>query len=104
MREKLRLKVFEDRGLRKIYGPRRDEVTEERRIPRNKELHAVYCSPNINRVIKSKRMRRERHVPYMGDRIGEHRILVGRSEGKRPLGRPRYGRENNIKMDIPEVK
>jgi len=104
MRDKQRLRVFEDRGLRKIYGPKGDEVTEEWRRLRDEKLYALYSSPNSIRVMKSRRMRWEGHVPRMEDRIGAHRVLVGRLERKRPLGSPRYRLENNIKMDLQEVE
>jgi hypothetical protein len=96
MRGKQRLRVFEDRGLRKIHGSRRDEVTEEWRRLCDEKLHALYSSSLIIRVIRSRRMRWAGHVARMEDRIGANRILVGRSERKRPLGRARciyiYGR------------
>jgi hypothetical protein len=69
----------------------------------NDELHRLYSSPNIIRVIKSRRMRRAGHVARMGEGIGFYRFLVGRSEGKRPLGRPRRKWEYNIKMDFREI-
>ena len=69
----------------------------------NKELNDLYCSPNIVRVIKSRRMRRAGHVARMGERRGVYRVLVGKSEGKRPLGRHRHRWEDNIKMDLQEV-
>jgi hypothetical protein len=69
----------------------------------NDELHSLYSSPNIVRVIKSRRMRWARHVARMGEGKGVHRVLVGRSEGKRPLGRHRRRWEDNIKMDIREI-
>ena len=68
------------------------------------ELNDLYCSPNIVRVIKSKRMRWAGHVARMGERRGLYRILVGKPEGKRPLGRPRCRWEDNIKMDLQEVE
>ena len=75
--------------LRRIFGPRRDEVTGEWRRLHNEELNGLYSSPNIVRVIKSRRMRWAGHVARMGEERGAYRILVGRSEGKRPLGRSR---------------
>jgi hypothetical protein len=83
--EKRRLRVFEDRMLRKIFGPKRDEITREWRRLHNEELHDLYSSPNIIRVIKSRRMRWAGHVARTGDRRGAYRFLVGRPEGKRPL-------------------
>jgi hypothetical protein len=74
--------------LRRIFGPKRDEVTGEWRRLQNKELYALY-SLNIIRVIKSRRLRWAGHVSYMGERRGAYRALVGKPEGRRPLGRPR---------------
>ena len=71
-------------------GPKRDEVTVEWRKVHNEELNDLYCSPNIVRVIKSRRMRWEGHVAHMGERRGVYRVLVGKPDGKKPLGRPRY--------------
>jgi hypothetical protein len=103
LREEQRLRVFEDRVLRRIFGPRRDEVTGEWRRLHNEELNDLYSSPNIIQVIKSRRMRWAGHVTRMGEKRGAYRILVGRPEGRRPLGRPRCGWEDNIKMDLREV-
>ena len=102
LREERRLRVFENRALR-IYGPKRDEATGEWRKLYNDELNDLYCSPNIVRVIKSRRMRWAGHVARMGEERGVYRVLMGKLEGKRPLGRPRRGWENNIKMDLQEV-
>jgi len=95
--------VFENRVLRRIFGPKRDEVTRDWRKLHNEELNDLYSSPNIVRVTKSRRMRRAGHVARMGERRGVFRFLVGKSEGKRPLGRPRHRWEGNIKMDLQEV-
>jgi len=95
--------MFENRVLRRIFGPRRDEVTGEWRKLHNEELNDLYCSPNIFGVIKSRRMKWAGHVARMGERRGVHRILVGKSDGKRALGRSRHRWEDNIKMDIQEV-
>ena len=95
--------MFENRVLRRIFGPRRDEVTGEWKKLRNEELNDLYASPNIVRVIKSRIMRWAGHVARMGERRGVYRLLVGEPEGKRPLGRPRRRWENNIKMDLQEV-
>jgi hypothetical protein len=90
--------------LRGIFGPKRDEVTGEwRRRLHNKELYALYFSPNIIRVIKSRRLRWAGHVARMGERRGAYRALVGKSEGRRPLGRSRRRWEDNIKMDLRAV-
>jgi hypothetical protein len=95
--------VLENGVLRRIFGPRRDEVTGEWRKLHNEELNDLYSSPNIVRVIKSRRMRLAGHVARKGERRGVYRVLVGKPEGKRPLGRPRCRWEDNIKMDLQEV-
>jgi hypothetical protein len=102
LREEQRLRVFETRVLRRIVGPKGDEATGEWRRLHNEELNGLYSSPNIIRVIKSRRMRWAGHVARIEKR-GAYRILVGRPEGKRPLGRPRRRRQDNIKMDLQEV-
>jgi hypothetical protein len=104
LREERRLRVFENRVLRRIFGPKRDEVTGEWRKLHNEELHDLYSSPNILRVIKSRSMRWAGHVARMEDERGVYRVLVGKPEGKRPLGRPRRRWNGNIKMDIQEVE
>ena len=103
LREKRRLRVFENRGLRRIFGPKRDEITGEWRKLHNEELNDLYCSPNIVRVIKSRRMRWAGHVARMEEGKGAYRVLVGKPGGKRPLGRPRRRWEDNIKMYLQEV-
>ena len=95
--------MSENRVLRRISGPRRDEVTGEWRKLHNEELNDLYCSPNIVRVIKSRRMRWAGHVACTGERRVVYRVLVGKPEGKRPLGKPRRRWEDNIKMDLQEV-
>ena len=80
----------------------RDEVTGEWRKLHKKELNDPYCSPNIVRVLKSRRMRWVRHVARMGERRGVYRVLVGKPKGKRPLGRPRRRWEDNIKTELQE--
>jgi len=103
LREKGRLSVFENRVLRRIFRPKKDEVTMEWRTLHNEELNDLYCSPNIVRVINSRRMRWAGHVARMGVRRGVYRVLMGKPEGKRPLGRPRRRWEDNIKMNLQEV-
>jgi hypothetical protein len=103
-REECRLRVFENKVLRRIFGPKRDEVTGERRRLHNKELYALYSSRNIIRVIKSRRLRWAGHVARMGERRGAYRVLVVKPEGRKPLGRPRRRWEANIKMDLREVR
>jgi len=97
-----RMGVFENRVLRRIFGHKRDEVTGEWRKLHNEELNDLYCSPTIVQVLKSRRMRWVGHVARMGERRGVYRVLVGKLEGKRPLGRPRRRWEENIKMDLQE--
>ena len=103
MREERKLRVFENRVLRRIFGPTRDEVTGEWRRLHNEELNDLYSSPNIVRVIKSRKMRWAGHVARMGKERGVYRVLVGKPEGKRPLGIPRRRRVDNIRMDLQEV-
>ena len=90
--------------LRRIFGPRRDEVTGEWRRLHNEELNDLYSSPNIVRVIKWRRMRWAGHVARMGEERGVYRVLVGKPEGKRPMGRPRRIWVDNIRMDLQEVR
>jgi hypothetical protein len=97
-----RLRVFENRVLRRIFGPKMEEDGSWRKL-HNDELHSLYSSPNIVRVIKSRRLRWAVHVARMGEGRCVYRILVGRSECKRKLGRPRRRWENNIKMDLRET-
>ena len=89
MREERRLRVFENRVMRRVFGSQRVKVTGEWRKLHNEELNDLYCSPNIVRMIKSRRKRWAGHVARMGERRGVYRVLVGKPEGKRPLGRPR---------------
>ena len=95
--------MFENRVLRRVFEPKRDEVTGEWSKVHNEELSDLYPLPNFVRVVKSRRMRWEGHVAHMGQRRGVHRVLVGKPEGKRPLERPRYRWEDNIKIDLQEV-
>jgi len=103
LREERKLRVFENMVLRRIFGPRRDEVTEEWRRLHNEELNDLYSSPNILRVIKSRRMRWAGHVARVGEERGVCRVLVGKPEGKRPLGIPRRRWVDNIRTDPQEV-
>ena len=95
--------MFENRVLKRIFGPRRDEVIREWIKLHNEELNDLYSSPNIVWVIKSRRMRWARHVACTGRSRGVYGVLVGKPEGKRTLGRPTYRREENIKMALQEV-
>jgi hypothetical protein len=97
-----KLGVFENRVLRRIFGPNREEDGSWRKL-HNDEIHSLYSSPNVVRVIKSRRMRWAGHVARMGEWRGVYRVLVGRPEGKRPLGRPNCRWEDNIKMDLREI-
>jgi hypothetical protein len=103
LREEHRLRVFENRVLRRIFGPMRDEVTREWRKLHNRELHNLYSSPDIIRQIKSRRMRWAGHVARMGEGRNVYRVLVGKPEGKIPLERPRRRWEDGIKMDLTET-
>jgi len=104
LREERKLRVFEKMVLRRIFGPRRDEVKGEWKRLHNEELNDLYFSPNIVRVIKSRRMRWTGHVARMGEERGLYRVLVGKPEGKRPLGRPRRRWVDNIRMNLQEVE
>jgi hypothetical protein len=95
--------VFENRVLKRIFGPKRDEVTGVWGKMHNEELHGLYSSPSIIRVIKARRMRWAGQVAHMGEVRGAYNILVGRPEGRRLLGRPRRRWEDNIKMDLGEI-
>ncbi|KAJ4452085.1 hypothetical protein ANN_03601 [Periplaneta americana] len=101
--EEQRLRVFENKVLRKIFGAKRDEVTGEWRKLHNAELHALYSSPDIISNIKSRRLRWAGHVAHMGESRNAYRVLVGRPEGKIPLGRPRRRWEDYIKLGLREV-
>jgi hypothetical protein len=103
LREEQRLRVFEIRVLRRIFGSKRDEATGEWRRLHNEELNDLNSSPNIIQVIKSGRMRRAGHVARKGQKRDAYRILVGIPEGRRPPGTPRRRREDNIKMGLQEV-
>jgi len=103
LREERRFRVFENKVVRRIFGAKRDEVTGDRRKLHNEELDDLYCSPIFVRVIKSSRMRWVGRVARMGESKSVYRVLVGKPEGKRPLGRSRRRSENNIEMDLQEV-
>jgi hypothetical protein len=102
LKEERRLSVFENRVLRRIFGPKWDEVTGEWRKLHNEELNGLYSLLNIVRVIKS-RMGWAGHVARMGEGRGVYRVLVGKPEGKSPLGTPRRRWEDNIRIDLQEV-
>jgi len=102
LREERRLRLFEDRVLRRIFGPTRDEVTGEWRKVHNEELNDLH-SPKLVRVIKSRRMRWAEHVALMGESRNIYIVLMVKSEGKKPLGRSTRKWEENIKMDLREV-
>jgi hypothetical protein len=102
LRAEHRLKLFENRVLRRIFRPKRDEVTGERRKLHSEELHILYSASDIIRQIKSRRMRWARHVSRMGEERNVYRVLMGKPEGKRPL-RPRHTWEDGIRMDLREI-
>jgi hypothetical protein len=103
IREEYRLRVFENRVLRRIFQPKRDEVMGEWRKLHNEELLDLYSSPSIIRILSSGRMRWASHVARMGEKRKAYRLLVGKLKGKRPLERPRRRRVDNIRMDLEEV-
>jgi hypothetical protein len=98
-----RLRVFENRVLRRIFGPKRDEVTGEWRNLHNEELHNLCSYPDIIRQVKSRRMRWAGHVARMGEEGKVYKVLVGKPEGKRLLGRPRRRWEDGIRIDLTEI-
>jgi hypothetical protein len=103
LREEHRLRLLENRVLRRIFGPKRDEVTGEWRKLHNEELRDLYSSPSIIRIIKCRRMRWVGHIAQIGEKRNVYRLLVGKPEGKTPLGRPRCRCVDNIRMDLGEV-
>jgi hypothetical protein len=104
LREEHRLRVFENRVLSRILGPKRDEVTAEWRKLHNEVLRDLYSSSSIIRIMKSRRMRWAGHVARMGEKRYAYRLLVGKPEGRRPLGRPRHKWVDIIKIDLGEVE
>jgi hypothetical protein len=100
--EKIKLPRFENTVLRRIFGPKREEDGSWRKL-HDDELHSLYSSPNIVRVITSRRMRSVGHVASMGERRCVYRVLVGKPEGKKPLGRRRHRWEDNIKLDLRDI-
>ena len=103
LREGRKLRVFENMLLRRIFGPRKDAVMGEWRRLHNEEPNDLYSSPNIVRVIQSRRMRWAGHVARLGEERGVYRVLAGKPDGKRPLGRPRRRCVDNITTDLQEV-
>jgi hypothetical protein len=103
LREEHKLRVVENRMLRRIFGPKRDGVTGRWTKLHNEELHNFYSSPSIIRIIKSRRMRWVGHMARMGEKRNVYRLLVGKAEGKKPLGRPRRRWINSIKMDLLKI-
>jgi hypothetical protein len=103
LREENKLRVFENKVLRRIFGSKRDGVTEGWRKLHNEELHNLYSSPSIIRIMKAKRMRWVGQVARMGEKRNVYRLLVGKPEGKRLLGRPRRRWIHNINMDLLEI-
>jgi hypothetical protein len=102
LREENRLRVFRNRVLRRVFGPKREEDGSWRKL-HNDQHHKLYSSPNIVRVIKSRRMKWAGHVARMGEGRCVYRVLVARPESKRPLERPRRRWENNIKLDLRKI-
>jgi hypothetical protein len=102
LREEHRLRVFENRVLRRIFGPKRYEVTGEWKKLHSEELHNLYSSPDI-RQVKSRQMRWVGHVGCMGEERKVYKVLVGKPEGKRPPGRPRRKWEDGMRMDLREI-
>jgi hypothetical protein len=103
VREEYKLRVFENRVLRRIFGPKWNGVWVGWRKLHNEELHNLYSSPSIIRIIKSRRMRWPGHVARMGEKRKAYRLLVRKPEGKRPLGRPRRRWRDKIKIDLLEI-
>jgi hypothetical protein len=103
LREEHRLRVIENRVLRRIFGPKREEVTGEWRKLHSEELHNLYSSPDIIRQVKSRRMRWTGYIVRMGEDRKVYKVLVGKPEGKRPLVRPRPRWEDGIRIDLRDI-
>jgi hypothetical protein len=103
VREEHKLRMFENRVLRRIFGPKREGVTGGWRKLHNEELHNLYSSPSIIRIIKSRRMWWAGNVARMGEKRNVYKLLVGKPEGKRPLGRPRSWWIDIIKIDLLDI-
>jgi hypothetical protein len=103
LKEECKLSVFENRVLRRIFGPKRNGVTGGWRKLYNEGLHNLYSSPSIIRIIKSRRIRWVEHVARIGEKRNVYRLLVGKPEGNRPLGRPRRRWIDNINMDLLKI-
>ena len=103
MREKQRFRLFENKVLRKIFEAERDKIIGEWRKLRNAELHTFYFSPNLIMILNSRRLRWAGHVVRIKESRNAYRVLVGRPEGKRSVGRPRRRWEDNVKMDLKEL-
>jgi hypothetical protein len=103
LRQEHGLRVFENRVLKTIFGPKRAEVTRRWRKVHNEELRDLYSSPSMIRIMKSRRMRWLGHVARMGEKRNVYRLLIGKPEGKRPLRRPRRRWVDNIRMDLVEM-
>jgi hypothetical protein len=101
--EETALRVFENNVLRRIFGTKRDEVIRGWRKLHNEELRDLYSSPSIIRIVKARRMRWAGHVARMCEKRNAYRLLVGKPEGKSPIGRPKRRRVDNIKMDLLEI-
>jgi hypothetical protein len=102
LREEHRLRMYENMILRRKFGPKRVEMTGERRKLHNEELHNLYSFPDI-RQVKSRRMRWAGHVECMGEEGKMYKVLVGKPEGRRPLGTPRRRWEDGVRMDLTEI-
>jgi len=104
LREERRLRVFENWVFWRVFGPKRDKITGKWKKLHNEELSVLYSLPNIVRVVKLRRMRWAGHVARIVEGRGVYRVLVGKPEGERPLGRPRRRWEDNINIDLQEVE